>query len=583
MTTKITLSHERTRPSLARLGALGLLCLASACSGGSGSSRSSSTDLAHLDLFVTDAPADELLSFNLTLEQVHLLDAGGPGPNLLAGPVSVELLGLAGTQRWLVRDDAFAAGSHTGLRLSFDPDSVVARDRSGAVVAVSVLSDTLEILFDSPHHSAAGEDLQWLVDFDLSSSLSGALAAPPLVFDPVGSVSFQDDSASTGIDEVHGVVQSIRASSQSFVLQAFADADMLVPLGAVSVDVGPTTLLLDDDGFELGSRELFFQALSAGSTSLEVHGSLSAGRISATRIEIEDQQGGLGGEDRVRIEGLVTNLDPGAQSFDLLMIELEKGAELAQPVLDGLGNPTSIPVQWDASTLFLTSEHSLVSAAELSEGARVKAKFASFATTPFAAARIELEGGPEFEGRIVDVAGLPDRFVMHLDHDEPALASGQVDSSSTPVTVELTGATIFLGTHDRPALLAQQLLVGLKVEAQHANLEGPSSAPTVTQQRLKVFAGRFSGSVTGVAPSLSSFDAGMDDLKDSFGETVDFGGVAVHLHPDCRFERDADSESSFFALFAGLQPGETLEIEVFGIGSGEANEVLAYELEARVR
>ncbi len=56
----------------------------------------------------------------------------------------------------------------------------------------------------------------------------------------------------------------------------------------------------------------------------------------------------------------------------------------------------------------------------------------------------------------------------------------------------------------------------------------------------------------------------------------------ISIAPGCVFEDEATSQSGFLALFSGLGAGESLEIEVFGIGTQEANEILAYEVRSKV-
>jgi hypothetical protein len=559
-----------------------VLTLAACGGGGGGGGSSGGSSSGSLDLHLTDAPADELLSFSLSVQALRLVDAAGAGENLLAGALSVELLGLAGSQRWLVRDDSITPGTYSAVRLEIDPASVIARDKSGDPVAVNVLASSFDAALAAPIAIGASDDLQVLIDFDLASSISGSANMPPLDFTPRGSASLQDTSSSTTIDEIRGVVQSVDAAAGLFRIDAFADDDLQVALGLVEVDVASGTLLLNDNGLPFVDSPAFFAALLPGATLVEVHGAVVNQKVAATRIEVEDQQGGTGAEDRVKIEGLVLNLDSGSMSFDLLLIEVEKGQSIVTPVLNALGSPAAIPVEWTASTLFLLDDSQIGSPDILTEGARVEVRFAVFATTPFTAIKIELEDGPEFEGRIVDVSGLPNSIVIHLDGDEPAIASGQVDSSTTPVTVQLGSSSLFLDTQVRPALVNSDLLVGLKVEAQHATLTGPSSGPTVTPGRLKVFPGRFRGLVDSVSPSIPAFNASMSDLKDPFGNNVAFGPVSVEIAAGCHFEDAASSAAAFFALFQNLGAGENLEVEVFGIGTGVANEIRAYEIEARV-
>ena len=568
-----SLHSTRSRFSLLLLLAL------TACGGGGGGGGS---QVGPVDVHLTDAVADELLSFTVGVQALRFVGPAGAGENLLAGEVSVELLGLSGSQRWLVREDGLAPGPYTAVRLELVPESIVARDKSGTAVPVNVVSTVLDAPFPSPVTLGSGGDLQALVDFDLASSITGSVSAPPLRFEPRGSSVGQDTSSSTSIDEIRGVVLSTDSANRQLVIDAFADEDRLVSLGPVTVEIEAPTLLLDEGGLTYPDTSAFFADLVVGTTLVEVHGLVRNQRVLATRIEIEDRQGGGTGEDRVKIEGLIHNLDSASMTFDLLIVEVERGHSIVEPVLDALGRPTSIPVGWTPSTIFFRDDDQIATDSILSEGARVKARFAVFTTTPFVATRIELEDGPEFEGRIVDVSGLPDSIVIHLDDDEPAITSGQVQGPSTPVTVTLSGSDIFLDTENEPQLLPGALLVGLKIEAQSATLSGPPDGPTVTPTRTKIFPGRFRGVVNSISRSIPSFNASMTELRDPFGNSVDFGPVTVVIAEDCHFEDEASTREAFFALFEGLDAGEVLEVEVFGIGTGVEHEILAHEIEAEV-
>lgn len=560
----------------AGLAAFVLLSLAG-CGGGSGGGSNSSS--AKVDVLVQDAPSEELLSFTATVQEVRLVSGGNSTSNLLDGNVTVEFLGLQTSQAWLSRSKV-SPGSYDSVELVFDAASVVALDKTGAPVAVTVTSNVLAADFGSTFVVDSSDYGVVVADLDLTSSLSGSVAAPPLLFAPQGSATGDDGSVSSPIDELKGIVKSSDEGNQTFVVDAFADDDLAVPLGEVRVDVQPTTVLLNDDGAVL-SNDAFFGALNDGATVLEVHGVLIDGVVQATRIDIEDQQGGFGNGYQVKIEGLVTAIGPG-QQFELLMIEIEKGADIAAPALANLGNPASIIVSYDGLTLFVLSDSSTISDdTALTLGGRVKVKFPTFVAPPFYASQVEIEDGPEFEGSITDISGLPDSIVMHLEASEPAIASGQVASSSTDVIVDLTTSSVSLDTNDEPSLQASQLLVGLKIEV-HGSISGPPTGPTIASTKLVVHAGRFKGTVLSVSPGTNSFVADVTDLKDPFGDTVTTSPYDVVIDPGCEFDDEASSAAEFFALFQGLNDGETLEVEVEGIGTGNLDEVQGYGIKAKV-
>ena len=209
-------------------------------------------------------------------------------------------------------------------------------------------------------------------------------------------------------------------------------------------------------------------------------------------------------------------------------------------------------------------------------------KFATFVAAPFGATRIEIDDQPEFEGRITSVAGLPASITIRLESGEPAILNGQVQNTSTDVTVNLGASTLFLDTRGEPTITSAFLQPGLKLEV-HGAISGPANGPTIAATRTKIHSGRLKGDVIAVFPGLHAFNATITDLKDSFGNSVTPGSVSVTLDPGCFFDGDADTEAGFFGLFNGLSQGETLEVEVFGVGTVTLpNDIAAYEVKSNV-
>ncbi|MEE8467094.1 MAG: hypothetical protein V3T22_01485 [Planctomycetota bacterium] len=312
-------------------------------------------------------------------------------------------------------------------------------------------------------------------------------------------------------------------------------------------------------------------------TLLEVHGDLgSGGVVEADRIEVEDQNAGANVAGEIKIEGLVASTSAGC--FDLLIMEIEKGAGIAQPVLDSFGDPGTITVSHDGTTIFYREDGTPATAADLAVAQKVKVMFQTFVSSPYPASGVRVHDRPAAEAVITDVTGLPGSVVVHIDGDEPWVTSGAVASDLTDITVDLSAAEVFLDTHERPMLAASELLVGLEVKVQ-----GDLAGTTVSATRLKVRAGRLRGTVSATAPPMT-FTVTLDQFKDPFGDTVDqIGPYTVLIDPAAVWDKDAASAAAFMALFAGLQPGESLAVQVEGIGSGNANEILALEIEAEVQ
>jgi hypothetical protein len=542
--------------------------------GGGGGGASMPTDF-----LITDATVDDLLAFKTTVVGLRLVSTAGiAGNNLLAAPLPMDLIGAGAAPRWVARED-LTGGTFRGVAITINSGSSSAIDRGGASVAVTETSTSFELPFASPTTITSGSYRQILLDIDLVSSLSGSAAAPPISFDPTGSAAlFSGGATSAAIDEVKGVVQSSYAAGSSFEINAFADGDLAQPLGLATILVTGATLLLDENGAAFASEASFFNALVATSTLVEVHGVLQNGAIIATRIEIEDD--GIGGASYVvKIDGRISNLDTVANTFDLEIIEVEKGVAIATPVINGA---SSIAVTYTGATGIVLDEHIPTTEASLSSGQRVKVKFPAFVNAPFAASQIEIDDQPEFEGHITSVAGLPNTITIHLESDEPAIASGQVQNSATDVVVDLSASSLFLDTHSKPTLTTSQLQPGLKLEL-HGAITGPANGPTIAATKTKIHAGRFKGDALAIFPGLHAFNASMTDLKDSFGNSVTLGAVSVNFDPSALFDGDALNEAQFFVLFSALSIGETIEVEVFGLGTITVpNDILCYEIKAQV-
>jgi hypothetical protein len=124
------------------------LFLTAGCGGGGGSSSRASG--ASVSLLVGDAPTDALSSFEITLDSVVLKRADGSStPNLLATPHTIDLLALRVSSD-LLQVVALQPGTWTGALLSFDPTSIVARDKAGAPVAVHASAGDASGTFSLP-------------------------------------------------------------------------------------------------------------------------------------------------------------------------------------------------------------------------------------------------------------------------------------------------------------------------------------------------------------------------------------------------------------------------------------------------
>ncbi len=561
------------------------LAFAAACSddddddGGGGGSG-----VATVDVLITDAAADDLLSFTATIESLRLQREGGSFTSDLLTSREFDFLGLEDDFTLLARNTAIAVGNFTGAEIAFTPGSYAALAEDGSPVAVNSVSDTLLVPLPVTLNLTDDEYARFQLDLDLAGALTGDVSSGTIDFDPQGLCTTDDGTNDAPIDEVKGIVVTSNGVD-SFVIDGFVGDEVQVDLGQVTVATGAGTLFLDDDGTELSSPQ-FFAALVPGSSLLEVHGDLAAGGVvNATRVEIEDQNGGAGSNDLVRIEGVVQTI--GVDLFDLQVIEVEDGGVVADPILGALSGPDVISVSFDPTTVFLLEEDQVADSADLATGQKVKVKFSTFATEPFPASRVEIEDdNSEFEGVSTDVTGLPADFIVHLDADDPAIVAGLVTDVNTDVTVDLTGSTIVLDTVQQPALLPADILIELEVEPL-GKLAGPPTGPTITAIETKVTPGKLDkAAVTTVDEIDRFFITTGGDIEDPFGKDVDPGPQKVLLEPTgvVVFEGDVDTEAEFFALFIALPPPTLVEVTVRGIGAGgiTINEIRAFEIDVQV-
>ncbi|HKX45153.1 MAG TPA: hypothetical protein VJP77_00415, partial [Planctomycetota bacterium] len=468
-------------------------------------------------------------------------------------------------------------------RVGFDPSSFQAAALDGAPVALDVQGGLLAASFPAPLVTGTGSYNRIEVDFDLLASLTGDVASGSLTLAPSGSAFSSPGDDGIAVDEIKGTVLAANAAAATLLVDAFADGDLAAPLGQVHVNVTPSTLLIDDDGFAFPGAAAFFGSLILGTSLLEVHGNLVAGAITATKIEVEDSFGS-GGNVVAELRGKVVSHAPGV-GFGLLWKEIEKGASVVAPALAALGNPATVQVAITPQTIFYldddsssssSSSHQIVSEAALAVGQEVKVKFLQFGSSPFPAFKVEIEHPfPEFEGFLADLSGLPGAFVMKLQSSQPAIWSGQVASSNTPVLVEVGSAKLLLKVDGKPALTTSDLSLGLKVEV-YGTLSGPPTGPTLAAHRIEVHAGRLDdAAVVSKSPGTSSFTTVGGEVKDPFGAGVTGGALNVVLEPGCVFDGDASSKAAFFAL------GGSVEVEVEGLASGTPSEIRAFVVKSK--
>ena len=540
-----------------------------ACGGGDGSDALGSTE--SVQVLLGTSPGDGLLAFEARVSSVRFerLD-GSTTDDLLAGDQSLEWLGL--DDRYALASSApVDADDYAAVLVGFAPGALEAKACDGAPVDVTG-GDVWRVELEPPRTLGGALGGRVALELDLLDSIEGEPSLGLIDFTPEGASLPPNGDDDLELDELFGLVLDVDQPGKRFTMEAYLGADGLVPIGDVVVELTAGALLLGLDGEPAPAAASFLNTLVPGQSVVEVHGTLAASgsTVLADRVELEDQLGPAG---LVRIEGIVLAVGDD-ETFELLISEIEQGKLLAEAVLADLGNPSSIAVAWNDDTVFLSGDAGMLATPEhLGVGQRVLVRFAEFETEPFLALEIELDDqGGSFRGRVVAVDELPERFTMRLLPDEPALSSGAVDSSTTDVVVELDGSEPFeLQLPMKPSLAAGDLLVDLRVRVR-GDLAGPSDAPTIAANDVRVRPGRLKqAQVTGTDVDAALFTTLGGDLQESFGATVGPGALEVRLEPD----PFTPGVKDLAELFDDLEQLGA-QADVRGIGSGEQDVVRAF-------
>jgi hypothetical protein len=551
---------------------LALAPLAACGSGGDGGGGGSTAVLA--DVVIGDAPVDDLLSFSAQIESVRLhRDDGTFTPNI-GGTLRVEFLGLNGAFAFLAKDFV-PTGTYDGIEITYTAGEYQAKADDGSDVTVVPTTNVLLIALTTPVTAGASQYLRFTVDLDLSNSLSGTVSSGSVDFDPLGSCGTNDGSVDAPLDELRGTVVFKDLAAFTVLVDGFV-GDPPLAIGRVTINVPETgVVLLDDDNLPL-TRDQFFAAIVDG-TLLEVDGSLGlGGALDATQITIEDAAS-LGA---VRIAGVILSLGTG--TFDLRVAEIKDGADVAQPVIDDLPDPTQITVAHDGSTVFLFDGGGLTDASALAVGKEVQVRFSDFMASPFPAGEIEIDATPGFEATLIGQSQITSDWIVRFDPEDPAIASGAVSGPNTNVRVELSEATLELALDGAPPLVASELPLGLELEL-HGDIQGPSDAPVLAAKLVRVRPGLLRGAdLLHVAAGGGNLVVDGGSFVDPFGAGVTPGPLQVWLEPGCRFEGAATSAEEFQDLFGG-QALPRATVDVFGLGNGLPNEVRAYAIRVQAR
>ena len=341
----------------------------SPAAGEAGAEGGAAAATSTFDVLLGDAPVDTLSALEVEVIGVFASRASGAeSANLLSSPRVYNLLDLE-SKSALLQVAGVAPGTYSEARIVLG-DRVQARDRRGEVVPIRSVSNHAAAVFPQPFTVAAGAVALVHFEIDVESSVTDD-SSGGLVFAPVLRLSRRGDS-NEPLDEIHGMVVAVDPVAGSLQV-ALEDQNSRVSHGRLSVQIGATTVLLDDDGNRFADRGAFF--LAAPGSRIEAHGALAAsGVFQASQVKIED--------DRVsvaRIEGTLTDLDRVSRRLRLRIEEIERGRSRVLPVLQGLGDPAEIEVDASSAAVVIDGPDARRgSLDDLAIGQELKVRFSAF-------------------------------------------------------------------------------------------------------------------------------------------------------------------------------------------------------------
>ena len=236
---------------------------------------------------------------------------------------------------------------------------------------------------------------------------------------------------------------------------------------------------------------------------VKVFGTLTGrGQVLAERLQLApDSDRAM---QRVIFDGLLVGEVPGT-SFDVLIQHVLRGKAQVDRAL--ANDPDRIvAMQFHAGTQFFDAQGRPLTLQDLEIGQRVRARFDTFVSEPFIADEIiVMRSTPSGAAVITDVAGVPRDMTVHYAADSAAVLAGQIESSLTDVSVDLTQASIELeGLSPRP-MRADQLSAGMHLRI-YGSVAGTPQAPTVAPSLVVVRSGRFEGCITRIDPGNSAIE-----------------------------------------------------------------------------
>jgi hypothetical protein len=250
-------------------------------------------------VFLTDAPAEDLDTFVLTISQVRLVTDTGGTVIASDGTVEQDLLNLVMIQK-LIASEFIAPGVYTGLEL--DVDDITATANGNSLTISEPKPAVIVVRFEDPVTLLPDSQAMITLDFDVEDSVADDPSDPSgntIIVEPVMFVDVR--SKHIDLEDFEGIVQSVDSPLFTVLVIESSGPGSAEPVGMLTVQVSESTRFeTENNTFVSGLAGL---ALLSGGIEVEVEGSFNGTVVEADDVELEGMVvAGL------RFEGLVTSV-----------------------------------------------------------------------------------------------------------------------------------------------------------------------------------------------------------------------------------------------------------------------------------
>lgn len=337
--------HNRTNrntwracvPSLMLAGSLALVAtLVTGCNSSAvptGFTGNITSAAVAVPVLITDAPADQLVAFTLTLNSIVLTDSAGKTTNILSTPTTIEVCHLNGIQEALVTA-SIPEDTYVSALITFSNPQITYINSSGQPVAASPVLATTSYTATFAAPIAISNTSSSLL-FDLLASQSVTISGTTVTVSPVFSVKAVPSTTTvpssgqngTGREQVGTVVS---ASATSLVIEPGSGANLTFAVNSSTVIQAPNATAT-------------IASLTAGQLVEVEFTPQTNGTLLATRVELLPPN--PGGQPLNLLTGPVTTLIPGT-GFKMVLMQP------AGPSLNPTNTGTTYTVDTSSSTVF---------------------------------------------------------------------------------------------------------------------------------------------------------------------------------------------------------------------------------------